>query len=812
MAAFMIILTYVSKELSYDKFWPDHENIYRVSHKPFQHGELKDHRASTYIPVAALAQQTFPEVQQATRFRTMSGNWPEYVQWVGADNQEIEINTEQYLVVDSVFMDVFPMPFIKGRVADFRASNTTVITRSKANEIFGPAWETAASGSNLDPIGKVFYIKDNQKDFFTSTIVGVIEDFPDNTHFSADIINHNILYKKFGDQWWFAGETFYTYIKVFPDTDIGALEAKLPSIFVNQHLVNQGYQIEFPLQPISRIHLYSQLTKEIIPGGSALIVYVLMIVAGLILLLAYVNYVNLTTVQSMERAKEVGLRKVIGARRRELIQQFLLHTLVINAFSACLVMGILGLVLPIFNQYLGTNLELVLYQYGVPSAGLFGGVFLLIYLLGVILSGMYPAFILSAFKPTAALRGKIGTQYKFRGIKLRNSLIVFQFSISILLMIGTLAVFRQTQYMQSQQLGFDMEKMVVIENSFSQDSTLASRMKGFKNQIEQHSSFSMATISSSVPGNEQFWNFTRENAEDFKQYTRVMVDNDFLNCYGLELIAGRWLDEDLAGDQQKVVINEEAVKWLGFHSAEEALQAKLKDYVHPEKNIWEIIGVVKNHHQSSLHTGVDPIVFLLNTAEFYWKNEEGEDIKDKFFERNSFITVKLAKNKSLVEGMEALEALWKESFSDAPMHYSFLDERYNQQYQSEVLFGKVFGLFSGLAIFIACLGLLGFIAYSVQQRTKEIGIRKVLGASISQILVLLSKDYIRLILVACVIALPIAYFLIQRWMEGFAYKTDLLWWLFAAPGVMVLVIALLSVSGQAIRAVLANPVDSLKYE
>ena len=821
MAAFMSIVIYVSHQMSFDKFWPDHENIYRASLQYYEHGVLTQHMASNYSPVAVLAKNNLPEVTNATRFGKLMGDaFSNRIKFIYQENQEITFDKESILATDSSFFQVFAFDFIKGSAEHYNKINTLVITASKADQFFGETWRNAEPGSNDDPIGKSiamhsFSNKQGWFNFDHFNLAGIVEDIPENSHIAGEgffyheyfLVDHSLT---------FSINSFYTFLKLSPGANINWVESKLNDAIEDAYDSDPGNVLKSPLMALDKIHLQSNLYKEFKPGGNTMVIYALSIVAAMILFLAWLNYVNLTLVQDMERAKEVGLRKVIGAQKFSLLQQFLLKAFLINLISALLAINILVLALPLINQFLGTQLELALYYQGISYSRGFWLVFSLLFVCGTFVSGLYPALVVSSFQPAVALRGKITSRLKFMGTSFRSGIIVFQFMVAILLVMGTLIVVRQTNFMQSQPLGFDLDMQLVIENDFKYDSTLTDRFNVFEEQLSQHSFFQEVAISSAYPGEFNLdWDFADQHADEFNNFYLILVDYDFFSCYGIDFIAGRPFSKDYPYDKQRAIINEAAMKLLAYETPEKALQSKLKDRAH-HLNSWEMVGVVQNHNHTSLHNQASPIVYLLKDATFY--HETGRDgvnaalSKAEFRHNKDFINIRIAKGTEISQAIQVLQEIWSENFYNEPLRFFFLDDRYNQQYKSEVLFGKVFGLFSSLAILIACLGLIGFIAFSVKQRTKEIGIRKVLGAKVSQLWLLLSKDYFKLILVAYVIATPLTYWLFMKWLNTFAYQADLYWWLFLIPAVMIFAVAMMTISGQAVKAAKANPTETLRND
>ncbi|CAN5227812.1 ABC transporter permease [soil metagenome] len=817
MAAFMSIITFVSYELSYDKFWNDHQNIFRATLKTYQGEVITNDGAANWVILGALTKMELPEVKNATRFVKAQRlpTYPKHVELLYDNNKKVEINSESLIASDSSFFQVFSFKFIKGDPDAYVTPNSIVLPAFKADVLFGEQWRTSEPGSPHDPIGKTIYLRSASQVIEQFTLIGIIENFPPNSHFYAEgIFHHEFFTSELHLTWGPGGTIFYTYLKLYSNTHIPTFQKKINDLGKqNKVSVDQGYRYEFPLQPLESIFLGSNLEMELKPSGNKTVIYALSIVAGMVLILAWLNYLNLTMVQSMERAREVGLRKVIGARKSNLVKQFLLNSLVINFFSAILAVIILHFSLPLLNQFLGTNLELSIYSKGIPREDIFWVIFILVYFIGSIISGLYPALVLSSFKPIVALKGKVSSRASVLGVNVRSGIITFQFVISFLLVIGTLAVINQTRFMQSQSLGFESDKMVIIENLFAKDTTYSQRVDHFKDQLSASTIFTQTSVSSSYPGHfYSNWHYANEGSEDFKSFTLISVDYDFFNCYGIPLTVGRTFSKEFPNDVKNIIVNEAAMELLGFNTEKDIIRQKIKDDVH-KLNLREIIGVVKNHHHSSLHAQPYPIIYLLTDAEFYYGLAETEG-KMKFPGNNQFITVKVAKEKAITEAISSLQEIWKQSFSDEPLHFFFLDDQYNQQYKSEILFGKVFTLFSILAIIIASMGLSGFIAYSVRQRVKEIGIRKVFGATLTQLWLLLTKVYLGYIFIAFLISFPLAYLLIDKWLDNFAYRIILLnsWWVFLIPVLLMIFVALLTVSGQAIKAALANPKDSLQVD
>ena len=816
VSAFMIIVAYVSHSLSYDKFWNEHENIFRAPLLSKQGEEITENTATNFAALATAAKDELPEVKSVTRFAKLS-HWNQKRLMLSAGEKEnIDIDIDSFMGADSSFFNVFNCQFIRGSAIDYHDPGSWVLTASTADKVFGTGWRQTKRGSADDPIGKPIIFKAGSQalEQLNGNVTGIIEDLPGNTHLDiSGIFYASFFTSDMATTWGVSGPLYYTYFKLGPETDILQFQEKLDALGKQyEKKVKDGFELSFPVQSISDIHLHSDLSFEMKATGNHEIVFSLSIIALLILLLAWLNYINLTVVQSMDQAREVGLRKVIGASRRELIQQFLLAALVLNVLSSALSFFLLHTSVSLVNQYLGTNIEFAVYYQGIAYPALFWGTFIAIYLAGTIISGIYPSIVLSAFKPTVALKGKVTTNVRVMGGQLRNGIIIFQFFITTLVLTGTLTVLQQTNYMQSQPLGFDTDKVLIIENTFHKDSIFNNGTKVLEDKLSSHSAFLQSSFSSSFPGHHHLsWHYAPLGTDDFRLYTLVSADYDFIDCYGIQILEGRYFDRSFAGDVRRVVINETAVKVLGYDAPEDALYTKIQDDVHPD-NTYEIIGVIQDYHHKSLHTEMIPIIYQLPEAK--WSTMIDGEKYTFGYGGKQFISIKIADNYALSDAMSVLHTTWNGIFDDTSMNYFFLDERYNAQYQEEMLFSKVFGLFSGLAVLIASLGLVGFITYSLRQRSKEIAVRKVLGANLSQLWFLLSKTYLKLIVLAMVIVIPIANYFALDWLNGFAYRIGLdhLWWIYLIPGILVLLIALLSISGQTVKAARTNPVESLKYE
>lgn len=818
VSAFMIIIAYASHSLSYDKFWRDHENIYRATFFSKKDGKITDRTATNWMALAAVAQDEVPEMEAVTRFAKFNNWFPNQVTVNAGNNRNAKIDTEFYLLADSSFFDVFDCKFMRGKPQDYKKVGSIVLTASTADKIFGKSWRDAEVGSSADPIGKTieFRVGSAIMYTFTNEVTAIIEDMPTNSHLDmVGVFNLTVYSTEWGSTWGYLGNYFYTYFKLMPETDTRHLQTKLNTIGKQyDKRVKDGYELSFPLQPITDIHLHSDLIQEIKPLSNYIITWSLSVIAVLVLLMAWLNYLNLSLVQSMDQIREVGVRKILGASTRELIQQFLLSALVLNIMSSIISFFLLHFSIGYINQYLGTAIELTIYYQGIPTTYLFWTIFVGIFLAGSLISGIYPSIVLSAFKPTAALKGRITTDVVMLGGSVRNVIITSQFVITFLVLTGTFIVLGQISHMQSYPLGFDSEKVVILENSFSLDSAFNKRMNFFVDKLSKQSTILQTSVSSSYPGHHNTtWHYAPTGTNAFREYTIISADYDFLKCYGIQMVKGRYFDKDIKGDERRVVINETATKILGYDSPQSALYTKIQDDAHPD-NVLEIIGVVQDYHHESLHSEISPIIYQLPQTTFTSEYIKGEKSKSLFKNFNKFISIKIADGQPLSDAIKILQDAWNESFEGTAMNYFFLDERYNAQYRNEELFSKVFALFSGLATLIAGLGLIGFITYSLKQRSKEIAIRKTLGATILQLWLLLTKIYLKLFLLAMIIVIPIINYFATDWLDGFAYRIgqEQLLWIYLVPGALMLVITLFSISGQAVKAARVNPVDSLRYE
>lgn len=777
LATCILIMLYVQDELSYDRYNEKADRIFRVGLNARLNGE--DVGGPMLGPnVARDLQREIPEIQKATRI--LRGG--EFV-----SNGTSSFREDNLMYADSNFCEVFTMPFLKG---DSRRAltepNTVVLTEETARKYFG----------NQDPVGKVLLFS---REKTPHRITGVVRNVPTNAHFQFDMLVSSTDYDKQHIGWLYS-INFYTYVVLPEKYNYKQVEAKIARLAEKQigselegflHLTpkqfrEKGDDFGVFLQPLTDIHLYSTFGKnELTPGGNILYIYVLMAIAAFMLLIACVNFMNLTTATAVRRSREIGVRKVLGSVKGQLQQQFLIESVLLAIAALIVGLLIVGLSLPFFNQLTGKTLTLSLLTNAFVATGLVVGTVLV-----GLLAGSYPAFYLSSFKPVAVLKGRITTG---RGnFNLRSGLVAFQFFITISMIIATVTADRQLRYMQRQKIGFNREQLLVIHNTqmLNNNETL------FRDKIIQSPQVIMGSISGQVPiGNSAIDNtpvMSRENPDKAVMSRFYKVDDEYIPTLGMHVVLGRNFSKSLSTDSSAVILNETAVRALGWQ--QDPIGRELIGHIDDNgvKTYYRVIGVVSDFHFESLREKIGPLVMFLggNSGNILVKTRPGD----------------------LPQFLALLKQQW-ESFSPAaPFSYSFLDDRFKQVYLGEQKIEQVLTLFSGLTIFIACLGLFGLATYTAEQRTKEIGVRKVLGASVGSVVALLSLDFLKPILVALVLASPAAWWGMNQWLKEFAYKVTVDWWFFALAGLMAIGIALLTVSFQSIKAALTNPIKSLRSE
>ena len=806
IAAFMIILTYVSFELSYDKYLENSGDLYRLDMYAYDlDGELFFNAATSSPTFKELMEENMPEVKQVARLYNCSNEKPYInIAYIDKQNDRISFNESHAFYADAAFLDMFDISMLLGDTKAIDMPNTVILSESTAKKYFGYVSEEII-GESLE----VSY-----PDVAQFKITGIYRDIPPNTHLQLDMLmSYKTLSElntfKYEDHWRFP--FMHSYFQLHPNVTEEQFRQKR-SQYVK--LTNERFQSDDPYSfyfdidydRVSNIHLYSDKTGEMKPTGNIQTVYLLLIIGGLVIIIAWVNYVNLATARAAQRAKEVGVRKVAGARRGQLVLQFLSEALVLNLLALLASWLIIFLSLPFFRQLTGKPLSLNFWWEGLPSAFLFYCILAIVFLVSTLLSGFYPAWVLSSFKPLKTLRGRLLLDHS-GGISLRSGLVVAQFTMSVILIAGTYAIHQQMEYMQNQPLGFDDEQMLVVKSPT--DTILKSKtLEVFKEEMIRQAFVGHVTASSTVPSLEINWANGIRRAEDtahpLSKY--VSIDYDFLDTYNLRISAGRNFSKDFSSDIDAVIINETLAEILGFERPKDALHQKLQVHMFGEK---EIIGVIKDYHQSSLKDNFNPTCFFLEGST---KIDLGKTFINghKHNDRN-YISLKINTSR-LIENMDWIEAQFKSYFPGYPFQYFFLNERFDQQYKSDLQFANIFSIFAGLAIFIACLGILGLSSFLAVQKSKEIGIRKVLGATVSHIVLLLSGKFVRLVLLSTMVALPLAYYLADQWLENYAFRIKIGWWFFVIPAVAILMIAILTVSVQTIRAAIANPVNSLKHE
>ncbi len=788
MAACLLILQYVNFELSYDHFNKNASDIYRVVNDRYQNNKLIQHGTITYSGVSKAMKDDYPEVQNYTRVLPMGQQILTY--------KDKKIPKEQAFAVDNSFFSMFSYPVIAGDLKSaLKEANTVVISETLARKIFD------VHNNNFDPyVGKLITVS---QDTFPSKIVGIIKDVPENSFLQFDMLQsyqtviHSYGYKQ--ADYDFTDSDFWHYIQLKAGTDYKAFDAKLAA-FSQRHF--QGNKIsgsveKFYLQPLLNAHLYSDTEYEMGNTGSSTVVWGLLIIALFIISIAWINYINLATARSIERAKEVGVRKVTGATQGQLIRQFLTESFLINIIALAIALVIVYLAQGVFNQLVQHQLSFAyLFKKGLGGYVISIGLIVVI-LTGIFVSGFYPAFILSAFKPIMVLKGKFSSSKK--GAILRKGLVIGQFAITVVLITGSFVVYKQIKFMNGQKLGVNIDQILVVNGPVfvKQDTTFVTRANAFVGELDQIPGVKNAASSFWVPGNEMGRNFSiRASDGDPNTHFTMRFDGvsrDYIKTYGMRIVAGRDFtatDYNPSYDKlHNLILNQDAVKTLGFASPEAAIGRTILN----DNKKWDIVGVVADFHQKSLRYPIEPT--LLQPA----------------INIQSQISVKIDP-KNVTATVAAVKAKYQSFFPGNLFDYSFLDEQFNAQYKNDELFGKAFSIFGGFAIFIACLGLLGLSLFATIQRTKEIGVRKVLGASVSNIVLLLSKDFIKLVVMAIVIAVPIAYLILHNWLQDFAYRITISWWIFGLAGIVAIIVALATISFQAIKAAGANPVKSLRSE
>ena len=763
LTAFFLIFMYVKFELSYDTFNTKADRIYRVV------ADLKTpsetlHTGGPGWAVAPNVKDEFPEVEAFVRVSGAS---------LLVRKENIKFQEENTMWADSAFFQVFDYKLLKGnpRTA-LKEQLSIVLTATSAKKYFG----------NTEPVGQTLLLTG---DAFPSKVTGVMEDMPENSQIKADmLVSMSTLTQKFNNrldsQWANYGNRTYLLLK--PKTNALALQAKLPAFLEKRNGDEMKRLQMFPtllFMPLLDVYLHS--TRDGSKTGNSNNVYIFSIIAVFILVIACINFINLTTARSAERAKEVGIRKVVGAGKTQLARQFIGESVLICVIAFVLSVIASLLLLPLFNQLSGKIISKSIFEHG--------SYLLVLFVIAVaigILAGIYPALVLSSFQPVKVLKGRFATGTK--GILLRKGLVVAQFTISIALIIGTIVVYSQMKFMRSQDLGFNKDQKLIIDtHGDPAKNTLRQAITSLPNVLS-------TSLTGSVPGGGNPGAYSKvENKKGDMQIANLdlyFTDFDYIPQYKIKMVAGRAFSKEMGTDTtQAMILNETAARMFGYSSPQQIIGKKFDQW--GRKGM--IIGVMEDFHFRSLQEIIKPLSMRIEP--------DGCDL----------ISVNIA-GSNVPATIAAVESKWKSLIPNRPFNYFFLDEFFDNQYRSEIRFGKLFLNFALLAIFISCLGLLGLASYSTMQRTKEIGIRKVMGASVGGIVNLLSKDFLLLVMISFVIAAPLAWIIMHNWLKDFAYRIDIGWWIFVLAGLMAVVIALATISFQAIRAALANPVQSLRTE
>jgi len=768
LAMFMLIALYIQHELSFDKFHENGDRICRVE-QILDHKTYKEPSAGCPAALSKALIADFPEFEAVSRV-ILGGD---YILTV-SDNQKI---SQRVFYADSAFFKIFSFPRIKGDLTSaLDAPYSVVLTQAVAEKIFG----------EQDPLGKTIRFFNEDQDY---KITGIIQDVPQNSHFTFDLLISSVsitagrerdLFESWHDNW------VPLYVLLHPEQPWQKASEKIQ--FALKKYQGEQSRHELYLRPLSRIHLYANVKHEFALIGSIKNIYIFSAIAIFVLIIAGINFMNLTTARSADRAREVGLRKVSGAQRTSLIRQFLGESIFMAFMAMLFALIIMKALLPEFNRIVNRDLFLSFLENWPFTLGI-----LIITLLTGLLSGIYPAFVLSSFKPANVLKGSFSSGS--RNVFLRKALVVLQFFISVTLISGTVIILQQVNYLLNKDLGYNAEQILI----FHAGSTDAGTYRVFRNQLLQnpnviHVATADYMMHSSVNWTRIAWEGAAEG--EWIKINVNYIDEDLLETYGMTMVKGRDFSREYGSDKGNVVIlNESAVREIG---SEEPIGKNILywgDYKLTNIGPAEVVGVVKDYHFLSLHNPVSPLMLRLFPEDMTGWN----------------VSVKMS-GQDIPKTIAFIENKFKGLFPESVFDYRFLDEDFNRMYSEEREFGKVILYLTLLAIFIACLGLFGLASFATKQRTKEIGIRKVIGATIAHIMWLLNSEFLKLTVLGCILAWPVAYFVMGEWLQNFPYRVSIQWWVFLLSSLAACVVALLTISYQSIKSATANPVDSLRYE
>ncbi|WP_080057481.1 ABC transporter permease [Spirosoma aerolatum] len=775
LATCLLIVLYVKHELSYDRYNAKADRIYRM----IIHGKIGGKEISTAmssVPAGPALAHDYAGVEAVTRLN-QEGTFI-----VKHDHESFK--EEHVAFADSNFFDIFSIPLLKGNSKTVLTDpNTVVVTETIARKYFG----------TQDPIGQTLTL--GSRGLFRVT--GVCADVPSNTHFHYDIFG-SMRSIQLRETWFTSG--LVTYVVLQPGYSADAIQAKIPEMVkkyagaeIQQLLgmnmtefIQKGNAFGFQLQPITDIHLHSNLEAEIEPNSDVKYIYIFSVIAVFILLVACINFMNLSTAGSAGRAKEVGIRKVLGSIQRQLIGQFLSEAVLVTFMALIVSLGIVVAVLPSFNLLSGKQFDLSALTNGWMLPGIAIGCLLI-----GLLAGSYPAFFLSAFKPVSVLKGRL--QGGAKSGWLRNTLVTIQFMVSIGMIIGTMVVYQQLHFIQHKKVGFDKDQVLILHDTY----TLGNKADAFKAELRKLAQVQNVTLAGYLPAgvsNGGTDGFQPDNGDPQSTPYReksYYIDENYLSTLGIKLAQGRNFSKAFPSDSVAILVNEAAVKRFGWKNPVGQRLWTVGNGSPESHRLYTVVGVVKDFHFESMHQHIAPLVM--------------------FYGKDNYQMALRIHTDDIPGLLKTVEKTWKAQ-SDTPFAYSFLNERFNRIYQSEQRVGELFSIFAGLTVIISCLGLFGLAMFTAQQRTKEIGVRKVLGASVTSVVALLSKDFMKPVLLGILIASPVAWYAMNRWLQDFAYRITIPWWVFVLAGLLSVGIALLTVSFQSIKAALANPIKSLRSE